>query len=377
MRAVEVASMVSVEQTLRNVVWKRRGLRGWAAWLALQPASALFATGVALRNAGYRIGVLRVRRAGLPVVSVGNLAVGGTGKTPMTLWLARQLAAHGKRVAILLRGYSGKGRGVTLVSRGNGPEVEVDTAGDEAVMLAKCFAGVVITARRRIDGVELARQLGCEVVVLDDGFQHRALARDFDLVLINGRGGTLLPAGPMRERSSALKRADAVAIVRKEEDDASAPSLPTRAAAKPHFVVRFAASTLVESDRGSWRELPLRILSGRHVAVVSGIADPTSLYATLRQWEIQIDEIFEFPDHHRYSQTDWQSLSRATRDFDWIVTTEKDLVKLEHFPFARGKLVALRIVPEVDGGDALVSMIMTRAGLAVSGESAGGVHGDQ
>ena len=355
--------MASFTQTVRDVVWKRRGLRGWAAWLALQPASALFATGVALRNAGYRIGVLRARRASIPVISVGNLSVGGTGKTPITLWLARQLAATGTRVGILLRGYSGNARGVTIVSKGQGPEADVERAGDEAVMLAKCFDGVVVAARRRIEGVKAAQQLGCQVVVLDDGFQHRALARDFDLVLINGRAGTLLPAGPMRERRSALKRADAVAVVRKHEDD-SHPAPPVGDhGTQPVFLVRFTPTALVESDGGRWRELPVSMLSGRRVAVVSGIAEPSPFYAALRQWEVQIEEMFEFPDHHRYTQADWQRLSRDTRDVGWIVTTEKDLVKLEHFPFARGKLVALRITPEVEGGERLIQMIRERAGL--------------
>ena len=353
-------SQASVTQRIRNVVWARRGVRGWVAWLALQPASALFAGGVGLRNLGYRVGLLRVHRAGIPVVSVGNLAVGGTGKTPLTLWLARQLATTGARVAILLRGYSGRARGVTVVSTGSGPQVEVDAAGDEAVMLAKCFNGVVLTARRRVDGVAAAERLGCRVVVLDDGFQHRALDRDFDLVLVSGRRAALLPAGPMRERRSALKRADAVALVDKSGKGADA--LP--ALAKPLFVVRFAPQALVESDRGRWRELPLTLLSGRRVAIVCGIAEPLPFYTTVREWEAQIEEILEYPDHHRYTQADWQRISRDTRDLDLIVTTEKDLVKLESFPFAKGKLVALRIAPEIDGGEALVRMVTERAGLS-------------
>jgi tetraacyldisaccharide 4'-kinase len=361
--------MSRVKQQMREVVWPRRGLRGWAAWLVLQPATGLFATGVALRNLGYRIGLLRVHRAGIAVISVGNLSVGGTGKTPITLWLAQRLAARGARVAILLRGYRGHTRTVTIVSRGAGPEVDVAAAGDEAVMLAKGFSGPVLTARRRADGVAAAEQLGCDVVVLDDGFQHRALARDFDLVLLNGRSGGLLPAGPMREPASALKRADAVAVVDKGEERAppsppsAAPSAPppTGHASKPVFNVRFVATALVESDGGRWCERPIAQMSGRRVAVVAGIAQPASFYATVRQWEAQIKEIFEYPDHHRYTPADWQRLARDTRDVDLVVTTEKDLAKLEHFPFAKGKLVALRIAPEIEDGDALVRMIMERA----------------
>jgi len=368
--------MARLTRIVRDVVWGRRGAAGWAAWLALQPASFVFAAAVGLRNLGYRIGLLRARRAAIPVVSVGNLSVGGTGKTPMTLWLARQLtvrlsAADGGKVAILLRGYGGHARTATLVSAGAArgstaadaiaASTDVETAGDEAVMLAKSFDGVVLTARRRIDGVALAERLGCRVVVLDDGFQHRALARDFDLVLVNGRHEALLPAGPMRERRSALRRADAVALVLKTED--ATPVTDPAWAAKPHVVVRFAARALVESDAGRWRELPMGLLSGRHVAVIAGIAHPTPFYEAVRRWEAQIEEIFEYPDHYRYTQADWQRLSRATRNIEMIVTTEKDLVKLEQFPFAKGKLVALRIVPEVDGGDELVRLVMIRAHL--------------
>ena len=349
-----------VAQTFCDVVWKRRGVGGWAAWLALQPASALFGTGVALRNLAYRTGVLRVHRARIAVISVGNLSVGGTGKTPLTLWLARQLAWRGLRVAILLRGYSGSASGVTVVSRGTGPEAGVEAGGDEAVMLAKCFAGVVLTARRRIEGVATAEQLGCEVVVLDDGFQHRALARDFDLVLVSGRSAALLPAGPMRERASALKRADAVAIVLKNEEQ---PVMTPRVA-KPLFVVRLVPTALVESDAGRWRELPIGFLSGRHIAAVAGVADPSSFYTALRLWEAQLEEIFEFPDHHLYTRMDWQRISRGARDLELIVTTEKDLVKLEQFPFPRGKLVALRVTPQIDNPDALIHMVMQRAGLS-------------
>lgn len=359
--------MSRVKQQIREVVWPRRGIGGWAAWLALQPATGLFATGVALRNLGYRIGLLRVHRAGIAVISVGNLSVGGTGKTPITLWLARHLAANGARVAILLRGYRGHARAVTIVSKGAGPEVDVDTAGDEAVMLAKSFGGVVLTARRRADGVAAAEKLSCDVVVLDDGFQHRALARDFDLVLLNGQPGGMLPAGPMRERLSALKRADAVALVDKTEEGLSPSATAVTARTdKPVFNVRFIAEALVESDGGHWRELPIGLISGRRVAVVAGIAEPGPFYATVRQWEAQIQEVFEYADHHRYTQADWQRLSRDTRDVDLIVTTEKDLVKLEHFPFAKGKLVALRIAPEIEDGDALVRMVMERAARAAA-----------
>jgi tetraacyldisaccharide 4'-kinase len=365
---------MSVATRVRDSVWPRRGLAGWMGWLALRPLASLFGVGVGARNLAYRVGLLQVRHAPLPVVSIGNLTVGGTGKTPMTLWLANALAERGRRPAILLRGYKGAAAGVTVVSEGKGPLVDVARAGDEAVMLARRFAGVVLTARRRLVGAEHAAQLGCDVLLLDDGFQHRALARDFDIVLVQDAGGTMLPAGPNRERPSALRRADAlVAIAR--EGGAITYALPRGAVSKPVFQARFEPVALVTSDTGAWRERPLAELAGRRVAAVAGIGSPERFYQLVHQLEAHLEEIIEYPDHHQYGRANWQEITRRTRNVDLIVTTEKDLVKLEAFPFARNKLVALRIATVVDGGDELVNLIMAR--MRAPSASAGGADGDQ
>ncbi len=366
---------MTLTQRVREQVWGRRGLAGWVGWLALRPAASLFGVGVGMRNLAYRIGLLQVKQASLPVVSIGNLSVGGTGKTPLTLWLADALTRRGRRPAILLRGYGGRGDGVTVVSEGNGPRTDVETAGDEAVMLARRFRGVVMTAPRRIDGARRAADLGCDVILLDDGFQHRALARDFDLVLVGSERGALLPAGPNRERPSALRRADAIVLVA-PDGSAPTPELPPSAAGKPVFRAHVAARVLVTSDAGVWCELPLTELAGRRVAAVAGIASPARFYSLLHQWEAQLEEIVEYPDHHAYTRVDWREINRRTRNVDLIVTTEKDLVKLEIFPFARGKLVALRIGAEIDRGEELVGMILARADAARAskGDEA---HGDQ
>ena len=350
--------MSTLSQTIRDVVWERRGLAGRVGWLTLQPLAALFAAGVGLRGLGYRVGVLRSHMAPLPVVSVGNLTVGGTGKTPLTLWLARRLNARGHHVGILLRGYRGSASGATVVSRGEGLEAPVELVGDEAAMLAKCFAGPVVTAQRRIEGVRLVRSLGCTVVVLDDGFQHRALARDFDLVVVSSRHGGMLPAGPMREPWRALRRADAVALAIRGEEE-QPPALPPAAARLPlgRFVVRFRPNALVASSAGLWEELPIGRISGARVIAVTGIAEPSAFYQTLRGWGADVREIFEYPDHHAYSSEDWQGISRHAQAVDFVVTTEKDLVKLERFPFAKGKLVAVRIQPDVDDAEALLDAI--------------------
>ena len=351
---------MSLESHLREEVWPRRGLRGWVESLALQPFSAAFGVGVGLRGAGYRLGLLRIKRAPVPVVSIGNLAVGGTGKTPVTLWVAEGLRERGARPAIVSRGYGGSTRGVTVVSRGDGPDVGPEVAGDEPVMLAKSFAGPVIVSPRRIDGAATAAALGADVVVLDDGFQHRAIARDFDLVLLDGRRGGLLPAGPFREPLRAVSRAHALLLMgRDEHDTVEAPAELHVAQYRAHLE----AAAVVESVAGAWQAHAMGRLAGRRVIAVTGIARPEPFYRLLQRWDATIDEVFEYPDHHRYSPEQWQRIARRGHDVDLIVTTEKDLVKLEAFPFATGKLVALRIAPHVQHGAALLDDIAARIGL--------------
>ncbi len=354
---------MSVAAHVRETVWLRRGLAGRLGYMVLRPLSELFGVAVGARNLAYRVGVLRAHRAPMPVVSVGNLVVGGVGKTPLTLWLSRALAARGLRVGILSRGYGGTVTGVTIVSRGGGPEVGPEQVGDEAVMLAKNFPGPVVTAPRRIAGAQAMADLGCELVVLDDGFQHRAIARVFDIVLVDGRRGPLLPAGPLRERPGALRRADAVVLIEDSETPAVV-DVPSAATDKLICRMRLEPAALVEAVGGTWQERPLADLAGKHVVAVVGIARPEGFYALLRRWEAEISEVFEFPDHHRYSRTDWQHIARGSQRADLVVTTEKDLVKLAAFPFATGKLVALRIVPRVDPGEALVEAVLRRAGLS-------------
>ncbi len=364
-----VARMTWMAHYLRDRVWQRRGLVGTAAWWALRPLSGLYAVAVAARAAGYRLGLLRTQRPALPVVSVGNLAAGGTGKTPFALWLAQALMRRGWRPAIVLRGYGGSARAPVLVGDGRQVVSTVEIAGDEAVMLAKRFLGPVIVARRRAEGVAMARAAGCDVAVLDDGFQHRALARDCDVVLVDSLDASLLPAGPLREPAWALGRADAVVRVLRG-DSFGGPRYGLRC---PVFDARMEATALVESVRGAWQELPLSLLAGQKVAAVSAIAHPEAFHELLRQWEAEIVEIVVFGDHHAYTAADWRRITRCARHADLVLTTEKDLVKLEVFPFARGKLLALRVEPAVERADALLDLVCARARRGAKG----GENGDQ
>lgn len=350
---------MGLAEYVQRTVWPRRGVSGWIGYAALWPLSAAFGAAVGLRDLAYRSGLLRQHLAPLAVISVGNLAVGGTGKTPFTAWLSRELTERGFRVAILLRGYGGRRSGVTVVSRGAGPELGASEVGDEAAMLAKRFSGPVLIAARRLDGARAAAEIGSNVVVLDDAFQHRAIARDVDLVLVDGRRSALLPAGPLRERESALSRADAIIRVERSPGEPSSEP-PSVWGGKPVHRMQIEPVSLVRTVAGQWEEWPLGRLAGKRVVAVCGIGQPEGFYELLRQWDATIDEVFEFRDHHAYSAADWQEIARRGHQADLIVTTEKDLVKLEAYPFAAGKLVALRIEPRIERAEDLIRVILAK-----------------
>jgi tetraacyldisaccharide 4'-kinase len=327
-------------------------LREKIVWSAMTPAAAMYKTAMAVRSLFWRLSPGRRKAEGIRVISIGNLTVGGNAKTPFTLYLARKLAAQGVSTAIASRGYGGSSGGgpAVLVSDGDKVRLSPEEAGDEAVMLARAFEGPVAIARRRIDAINLLRQLGPpQAVVLDDAFQHLRLARDLDLVLISAeRGfgnGWVLPAGPMREGIGAIARAGAAVIL--SPHPGMQPRITRAQAARlkripvMHGVIE--ARTLLYPEAGRWREAPAQSLGGRRILAVSALADPRSFYAMLRELEADLIGVLEYPDHYQYTASDWQRIWRAAATVDLIVTTEKDLVKLEHFPFPRNSIAALRL----------------------------------
>lgn len=315
----------------------------------LAPLSWGYRLGVAGRRAAFKVGLFRSRPAGVPVASVGNLTVGGTGKTPATLWLANRLRDDGFKPAIVSRGYGGALEGRTVVvGRGGKALLDVDEIGDEAALLAARFPGSVVCGADRVAAVELAvEEDGVDVVVLDDGFQHWRLERDVDIVLVDGRSGfgngALLPAGPMREPLSALARADAIVVTKTAPVGALAETLRRRAKDIPLFAAELKPMSLSQWEDGEIKTRSIGDLVGRRVVTVSAIAEPRSFYELLGQLEAQAVEVLEYPDHHRFTQSDWHRINKAAHAADLVVCTEKDLVKLCRFPFARGRLAALRV----------------------------------
>lgn len=289
----------------------------------LAPLGALYCGASALRVALYGRGVLPQARLAGPVISVGNLSVGGSGKTPVVWRIARILRDEGLPVAILSRGYGGSFRGDVLVV-GDGTSVEGDaaTAGDEPVMLARALPGVVVAVGRRRDivGRAVEARFGRRVHVLDDGFQHLRLARDLDVVCVTGAdlSDTCLPAGRLRESPSALARADVVLVT---EGDLPAGSPATAFRATRHIEGFF-------DLEGAARSAPSRPF------LVSGIARPERFEADVRASVPTIAGVARFSDHHAFGDADVARVHAEARaaGADAVVTTEKDAVRLPRVP---------------------------------------------
>ena len=342
---------------------------------ALAPASLLYRGGIGLRNAAYRYGLFATKVAAARTVSIGNLRVGGSGKTPLTRWLAMEARARGVPVAILSRGYGGSATEAHVVGDGAHLRSDVARSGDEAVMLARTCGVPVVAGRDRAAAAALAvGTFASRLLLCDDAFQHRRLARDVDVVLIDPaeRGGVtrLLPAGPLREPFSALARAHVIVMVERDGGTGQAP----RARADQLIVrAQMAPTALVRVGLGEWEEIGLAVLAGQRVMALSGVARPRPLYDSLRDWEADLVHVLEYPDHHAYDTRDWHEISHAAKDVDLVVTTEKDLVKLERFPFARGKLVALRLGVTVDRPSELLDRVLGPLGAPLTGARASGL----
>ncbi len=302
----------------------------------LLPFSYLYGAGVALRNLFFDIGVLKTQRVSVPVISVGNISVGGVGKTPFVELLARRLSQHGRKVAIISRGYKRESSGTLVVSNGSLMCADADSAGDEPAQLASKLRGVVVIVdERRVRGARHAIQhFGAGIVILDDGFQHRYLHRDLNIVIVSSDevllGDRLLPAGNRREPLSALRRADIIVVSRciDEEHFHRAEQRLRQRFDTPLSGVQIRASAVKKASSGF--SVDLRSLSGKRVVAFSGIGSPEGFETTLASLKLDVKKHFIFADHHRFTSEDVKSVEDSARkaQADYIVTTEKDAARL-------------------------------------------------
>jgi tetraacyldisaccharide 4'-kinase len=304
--------------------------------------SGAFRILIQAREKLYKTGILPTLHLNHPVISVGNLTVGGTGKTPLVIALAERFREHGFRPVILSRGYGRTSRDL-LVAGSSWEE-----CGDEPFLM-KCRLGnvpVVVGADRYQAGL-LAEKRGLgNIFILDDGFQHRRLYRDVDIVSIDpvewARGESLLPGGPWREPKSSAARAHAACI--QEVDGAATPSLTV-----PAFMVRTEIDGLYRGDLAVAAER----LTGLSVVAFAGIAKPDRFFAALESMGIRPAKCIPFRDHHHYSRHEIENLGG-----DVLVTTEKDAVRLR--TVTNRPYCYLRISAKIADFDALMSLIMSR-----------------
>ncbi len=355
-------------QTLYTSMW---GLQAPSLWLQTGLAPLWLASqcyrGLARGHlASYTWGIRRQRQLPCLVVSIGNLTLGGTGKTPLTMWVARWYQQQGWRVAVLSRGYGAHpGARLRVVSSGHGPLLDWQAAGDEPYLLACALPGVpiLIGKDRYRTGRYAYEQFGAQVLILDDGFQHHALQRDLDIVLIDASNpfgsGTLFPRGILRESLRALQRADAIVLTRVEMAGAALPTLCQQIrrwnSQQPIYRMVTVAETLHRQDTRSTADLAtLHQCRGVAVAV---IGNPQAFVSILTQLGAEVVALLVFPDHHPYTQEDWRTIIATvdTQQAGCLVTTEKDAVRLAPSWHASVPFYTLRIGVTFTASDSLFS----------------------
>jgi len=312
---------------------KRQGLPDRLLLVLLRALAVVYALLLRLRAKAYRTGLFPSHRLPVPVISVGNIVLGGTGKTPMTIWLARYLIARGKRVAVLSRGYGGTAHGeCRIVSDGGRMLMTAEESGDEPYLLAQKVPGlmVVIGPDRYRAGLLALNELNPDIFILDDGFQHLGLRRDLDILLLDaGRpfaNGRTLPAGYLRESVAAADRADLVVYTR------CAPGAkPDLFPAKPSCRTshKLAGMAPLEGGEPAGFEQAL----GARVTAFSGIADPGAFFDLLEGEGIRLTATLAFADHASFGEEEVAAICRlkdASRS-TLLITTEKDAVKLAPF----------------------------------------------
>ena len=356
----------------RLIMWFQQHIRNGtlspALDLALVPFAFAYGVGGRFRSYLYRLGFLKTRSLSCPVISVGNLTVGGTGKTPLVIALAQWLHNQGKRVGVVSRGYGRNDeKQILLVSDGKKILLDSQKAGDEPILIATRCPGipVIVGTNRYAAGRQLLSQFLCDVLILDDGFQHLALKRDANLLLVDEESrfgnGYLLPRGPLREPSIGIERATALIVTRASSTKNSViAQLCTSASLEmPIAIPNFFLAGFVNLRTGEL--LSPEALSGKRCIAFCGIANPNSFSSMLEGAGVTIHEFLSFSDHWRYTSEDLQTIWNSTEGCSpkLVITTEKDAVKICHRLPASLEVVAARMELEwKEGQESLEEHLM-------------------
>ncbi|MGE5192692.1 MAG: tetraacyldisaccharide 4'-kinase [Deltaproteobacteria bacterium] len=331
---------------------QKHGLAPALARVALRIAALFYGLGIRVRNGAYDRGWKKSERAALPVVSLGNLTTGGTGKTPFAAFVARWFRERGIRVCFISRGY----------------RADQEGANDEALVLDQLCPDVPhLQNPDRVAAARVAQEeLGSQLIILDDGFQHRRLARDLDIVLIDATNpwgfGHLLPRGLLREPVTSLKRADLVVITRVDQVAREVVEEIRRQVASIHPDCGIAEATFrpVRLIGSTGKTAAIESLCGRSVAAFCGIGNPAAFRAGLEKIGWKVADFRCFPDHHNYTRTDVRDLERwsGALSVDAVVCTQKDLVKIGLERFSEHPLWAVEIGTQITAGAGLLEALL-------------------
>ena len=291
--------------------------------ILLLPLALLFGLIIQLRNIFYDHGIFRTHHFDKPIISIGNISAGGTGKTPFTIYLAEKFINKDKKVAIISRGYGRKSKGFHVINNKNN-FLSTEVYGDEPVLMAKKLPGVIVAVaeKRKIAIDYILKNFDIDIILLDDAFQHRSVARDLDIVLQKGtkkfKNRLMLPAGLLREFKFNLRRANLVVNA----------DVPLGLSKKNIFYSESKIDDIMDINfktRGSLKEMV-----GIKCVAFAGIANPESFHENLKSENIQVDSFIPFKDHHNYSLEDIILLVDVClkNKADILLCTEKDLVKI-------------------------------------------------
>jgi tetraacyldisaccharide 4'-kinase len=329
----------------------------WALYIPLAFFSYLYQIGLYVREYMYRSGYMKVEKAVIPVVSVGNITLGGTGKTPVVEKLSRRLKEEGLNPGIITRGYKRRKKGVFAVDLKNDTAQDV---GDEAFMLARRTHIPVIVGTDRLAAIDNGiSSSGIDIAILDDGFQVRNLEKDVELLVLNGneplKNHELFPLGPYRESLIRVRDAHAV-LINKGNLDESALYF-TRAI--PKFNIRYRPLHLYNIKRNVIAHY--NFLKGKRVLAFSGLGDNRSFFNLLKDMGADVVREIHFPDHHRYVQSDLEECA-SFENAECIITTEKDAVKIAHMDVPEN-LFYLSIEAVIEGENRLIELLLKKIGV--------------
>lgn len=324
------------------ITTKQHGILPTLFRILLMPLCWLYRAVIWIRNYCWTVGIFKQKRLPCTVISVGNIVVGGTGKTPAVTAIAKLLENKGFQVAVLLRGYKRRSNEeITVVSNGENRLCTREESGDEADMLTRQLTNtpIVVGKQRYLTGKAALDRFKSDIVILDDGFQHRQLARDVDILTIDATQpygtGALLPIGTLREPISDLKRSDIILLTHTDAVGKNIADLKAElnrlAPNTPILESKHQPTSLYWLNQADKRtKMPIENLTGKRLLAVCGIGNPNTFVATLGKYHPEAVELFAFPDHHVYTESDLQKIQYQIQqcEAEWIVTTQKDEQKL-------------------------------------------------